>query len=195
MVQRSASRGLRSTRTTARHRLISDGGTSNVSDFKSLRKTHLTLGRRAEPSAPLRISIRGTQDGLHGRAGHAYQDSGSCGCTALGTRGSGGLTGVSGAEVDQHPTSNDGGCTQNGWNRNRMLLRLVDLDGTHIDGLLMRRIGESPINNSRNSGQDQKHTHDFHIISFRNHGLVGWLPGHLGFFAVSSLPPGAIARD
>ncbi len=42
MVQPTASRGLRSTRATARHLEISDGGTSNVSEPESLRKTHLT---------------------------------------------------------------------------------------------------------------------------------------------------------
>jgi hypothetical protein len=40
-VQVAASTGLRSTRTTARHRVVSDGGTSNVSEPESLRKTHL----------------------------------------------------------------------------------------------------------------------------------------------------------
>ena len=54
MAQPRASRGLRSTRATARHRLTSDGGTSNVSDLESLRKTHLTLGRRVERCAALR---------------------------------------------------------------------------------------------------------------------------------------------
>lgn len=54
MAQPSASRGLRSTRATARHRLTSDGGTSNVSDLESLRKTHLTLGKRVEQCATLR---------------------------------------------------------------------------------------------------------------------------------------------
>ena len=34
--------GLRSTRATARQREVSDGGTSNVSEPESLRKTHLT---------------------------------------------------------------------------------------------------------------------------------------------------------
>ncbi len=38
--------GLRSTRATARQRVVSDGGTSNVSEPESLRKTHLTLGPR-----------------------------------------------------------------------------------------------------------------------------------------------------
>ena len=42
MMQPTASRGLRSTRATARHLEISDGGTSNVSEPESLRKTHLT---------------------------------------------------------------------------------------------------------------------------------------------------------
>jgi hypothetical protein len=44
--QLKASMGLRSTRATARHRVVSDGGTSNVSEPESLRKTHLTLGPR-----------------------------------------------------------------------------------------------------------------------------------------------------
>jgi len=39
--QLTASTGLRSTRATARHRVVSDGGTSNVSEPESLRKTHL----------------------------------------------------------------------------------------------------------------------------------------------------------
>ncbi len=39
--QLTASRGLRSTRATARHAEVSDGGTSNVSEPESLRKTHL----------------------------------------------------------------------------------------------------------------------------------------------------------
>ena len=41
--QLRTSRGLRSTRATARHRVISDGGTSIVSEPWSLRKTHLSL--------------------------------------------------------------------------------------------------------------------------------------------------------
>ena len=45
--QPRASMGLRSTRATARHREISDGGTSNVSEPESLRKTHLTWGSAA----------------------------------------------------------------------------------------------------------------------------------------------------
>ena len=44
--QPTASRGLRSTRATARHREVSDGGTSNVSEPESLRKTHLTWAAR-----------------------------------------------------------------------------------------------------------------------------------------------------
>ena len=39
--QPTASTGLRSTRTTARHLVVSDGGTSNVMEPESLRKTHL----------------------------------------------------------------------------------------------------------------------------------------------------------
>lgn len=107
--QPSASMGLRSTRATARQREVSDGGTSNVSDFKSLRKTHLTLGRRAEPSAPLRTSIRGTEEGLHGGAAHADQNSGLGWRIALGLRGLGGLTGVLPAAEDQHPANDDAG--------------------------------------------------------------------------------------
>lgn len=42
IVQASASRGLRSTRDTARHLEISDGVASNVSEPRSLRKTHLS---------------------------------------------------------------------------------------------------------------------------------------------------------
>jgi hypothetical protein len=44
--QPKASTGLRSTRATARHREVSDGGTSNVSEPEFLRKTHLTWGLR-----------------------------------------------------------------------------------------------------------------------------------------------------
>ena len=39
--QPTASTGLRSTRATARHLVVSDGGTSNVMEPESLRKTHL----------------------------------------------------------------------------------------------------------------------------------------------------------
>jgi len=53
--QLTASMGLRSTRTTARHREVSGGGTSNVSEPESLRKTHLTRGRPW--SASLHMSI------------------------------------------------------------------------------------------------------------------------------------------
>ena len=48
------SKGLRSTRATARHRVVSDGGTSNVSEPESLRKTHLTWGE-----VPLGNGLRG----------------------------------------------------------------------------------------------------------------------------------------
>ena len=51
--QPRASMGLRSTRATARQREVSDGGTSNVSEPESLRKTHLTLGRQGCVHAPL----------------------------------------------------------------------------------------------------------------------------------------------
>jgi hypothetical protein len=42
--QLKASTGLRSTRATARQRVVSDGGTSIVSEPESLRKTHLAWG-------------------------------------------------------------------------------------------------------------------------------------------------------
>jgi len=42
--QPTASTGLRRTRATARQREVSEGGTSNVSEPESLRKTHLTWG-------------------------------------------------------------------------------------------------------------------------------------------------------
>jgi hypothetical protein len=54
-VQTTASTGLRSTRTTARHRVVSAGGTSIVSEPESLRKTHLNRGRPW--SASLHTSI------------------------------------------------------------------------------------------------------------------------------------------
>ena len=47
-----ASMGLRSTRATARHREVSDGGTSNISEPESLRKTHLTWVGAAECAPP-----------------------------------------------------------------------------------------------------------------------------------------------
>lgn len=53
--QLNTSTGLRSTRTTARHRVVSGGGTSNVSEPESLRKTHLIRGRPR--SASLHTSI------------------------------------------------------------------------------------------------------------------------------------------
>jgi hypothetical protein len=46
MAQPRASTGLRSTRATARQREVSNGGTSNVSEPESLRKTHLASGGR-----------------------------------------------------------------------------------------------------------------------------------------------------
>ena len=54
MAQLKASMGLRSTRTTARHRVVSDGVTSNVSEPESLRKTHLACQRRSSPCTTLR---------------------------------------------------------------------------------------------------------------------------------------------
>jgi hypothetical protein len=53
--QPKASMGLRSTRATARQREVSDGGTSNVSEPESLRKTHLTWGWRYRVRAALAI--------------------------------------------------------------------------------------------------------------------------------------------
>jgi hypothetical protein len=41
--QPNESMGLRSTRATARHREVSDGGTASVSELDSLRKAHLTF--------------------------------------------------------------------------------------------------------------------------------------------------------
>src|ERR1700744_111775 len=60
----TASTGLRSTRTTARQRVISDGGSSTASEAESLRKTHLNpdgsegpgpedMPRDAVPSRPV----------------------------------------------------------------------------------------------------------------------------------------------
>src|SRR5579862_2924740 len=60
-MQLAASMGLRRTRTTARQRDISDGGTSCVSVEWSLWKTHLALAKGNRPrtiaSSPLSISI------------------------------------------------------------------------------------------------------------------------------------------
>jgi hypothetical protein len=51
--QLKLSMGLRSTRTTARHRVVSDGGTSVIRTPESLWKTHLASGRRQMlPVAP-----------------------------------------------------------------------------------------------------------------------------------------------
>jgi hypothetical protein len=68
-VQAIVSKGLRSTRDTARHLEISDGGASSVSEPESLRKTHLsreavaitathfqyTVGVKCEPISGLRL--------------------------------------------------------------------------------------------------------------------------------------------
>jgi len=48
--QLMASAGLRSTRATARQREVSEGGTSNVSEPESLRKTHLASGGKRNAS-------------------------------------------------------------------------------------------------------------------------------------------------
>jgi hypothetical protein len=67
-----ASMGLRSTRATARQREVCDGGTSNVSEPESLRKTHLTsrwrravLGLRTRRLAD---SIPGQEKRCHGNS-------------------------------------------------------------------------------------------------------------------------------
>jgi hypothetical protein len=52
--QLRASRGLRSTRATARQREISDGGTSRLSEPESRLKTHLTWGGLRRTRAALR---------------------------------------------------------------------------------------------------------------------------------------------
>jgi hypothetical protein len=51
--QLTASMGLRSTRATARQLEVSEGGTSNVSEPESLRKTHLTCSGRSRFCAAL----------------------------------------------------------------------------------------------------------------------------------------------
>ena len=56
-VQAIASKGLRSTRDTARHLEISDGVASNVSEPESLRKTHLLRGRWQSPPRTLSIQL------------------------------------------------------------------------------------------------------------------------------------------
>jgi hypothetical protein len=68
--QLAASTGLRSTRATARHAEVSDGGTSSVSELCSLLKTHLASRNRPvlvhRPYIPLNISIRAyTFDSKH----------------------------------------------------------------------------------------------------------------------------------
>jgi len=47
-----SSKGLRSTRTTARHRVVSDGGTTVVLAPVILWKTHLAAGQRNSDIAP-----------------------------------------------------------------------------------------------------------------------------------------------
>jgi hypothetical protein len=51
-----ASRGLRSTRATARHADVPDGGTSSVSEFGSLLKTHLLKEAAVATSLPLLLT-------------------------------------------------------------------------------------------------------------------------------------------
>src|SRR5438552_631707 len=53
--QLAASRRLRSTRATARHAEVPDGGTSSVSEFRSLLKTHLAKGGGLANSLPLSL--------------------------------------------------------------------------------------------------------------------------------------------
>lgn len=55
--QPNESMGLRSTRATARHREVSDGGTASVNELESLRKTHLTWRRRNQNLSRLGDSI------------------------------------------------------------------------------------------------------------------------------------------
>jgi hypothetical protein len=64
--QPRASMGLRSTRATARQREVSDGGTSNVSEPESLRKTHLISGRRKPRTRRLGNSIPASGMRVHG---------------------------------------------------------------------------------------------------------------------------------
>jgi hypothetical protein len=59
-VEEITSRGLRSTRTIARHRVVSDGGTSIASEPGFLLKTHLTLTGSAY-YYPSPLSIRASQ--------------------------------------------------------------------------------------------------------------------------------------
>jgi hypothetical protein len=56
--QLTESKGLRSTRTTARHREVPEAGTSNVSVPESLRKTHLTVAGQAQRPPPCRQYTR-----------------------------------------------------------------------------------------------------------------------------------------
>jgi len=58
IVQATASRGLRSTRDTARHLEISDSGTSIACERESLLKTHLTWAAVATPPRYLSILSR-----------------------------------------------------------------------------------------------------------------------------------------
>ena len=63
--QLTASMGLRSTRATARQREVSEGGTSNVSEPESLRKTHLTSRPAQRRTRRLGDSILGARRGFH----------------------------------------------------------------------------------------------------------------------------------
>jgi hypothetical protein len=65
MAQPNASMGLRSTRATARQREVSEGGTSNVSEPESLRKTHLASGRQGRSARRLADSIPGAGRRCH----------------------------------------------------------------------------------------------------------------------------------
>jgi len=56
--QLKESKGLRSTRTTARHREVPEDGTSNVSVPESLRKTHLTVAGQTQCPPPCRQYTR-----------------------------------------------------------------------------------------------------------------------------------------
>jgi hypothetical protein len=72
-MQETASMGLRSTRDTARHLEISDGGTSSVHELESLRKTHLTRTAVAytatqgqyTPTGQMEAALKGHREAAH----------------------------------------------------------------------------------------------------------------------------------
>ena len=78
-VQLTASMGLRSTRDTARHLEISDGGTSSVSERESLRKTHLAQAAVAITATTASVYLwRQIQANRRVRACAAESDVGMC---------------------------------------------------------------------------------------------------------------------